>query len=165
MNPAFQQPARRRGFRMPDEKDPPCQDRELLRLFKIALETRNVEISLFWQRSNYFLVLNTALAVGFFSLKEQRGAYAIGLAIFGALASVLWLLVNAGGKYWQSRWEHELTLRERKLYPEDPMFAAPAEQTKDYVRQSLNWGKHGRLHRIADQVVLLKPSVTDTSDH
>jgi hypothetical protein len=27
-------------------------------IFKMALDIRNLEISLFWQRSNYFLVLN-----------------------------------------------------------------------------------------------------------
>src|SRR3972149_10785499 len=35
--------------------------------YKFAYDTRNFEISLFWQRSNYFLVLNTAIALAFFS--------------------------------------------------------------------------------------------------
>ena len=33
-------------------------------LYKIAIQTRNLELGFFWQRSNYFLVLNTALATG-----------------------------------------------------------------------------------------------------
>ncbi|ENN6985946.1 hypothetical protein ACAB91_004506 [Vibrio parahaemolyticus] len=41
-----------------------------LEAYKIALETRNMEIKLFWQRSNYFLALNAALALGFFRLTE-----------------------------------------------------------------------------------------------
>ncbi len=40
-------------------------------LYKIALETRNFEISLFWQRSNYFLVLNTAIAIEFFAKANE----------------------------------------------------------------------------------------------
>ena len=133
------------------------------RLFKIALETRNFEILLYWQRSNYFLVLNTALAVGFFSvnrlmkkafgdrLPHGRGsvntckhavailsrareqavyclfqhpakeqAYAVTLASLGAIASTLWFLVNAGSKYWQSRWEQEVIVREQSSPPMTP---------------------------------------------
>ena len=37
--------------------------------YKISIEIRNLEIGLFWQRSNYFLVLNTAVAVVSFQLK------------------------------------------------------------------------------------------------
>ena len=41
-----------------------------LEAYRTALATRNFEISLFWQRSNYFLVLSTAIAVGFFARGE-----------------------------------------------------------------------------------------------
>lgn len=34
--------------------------------YRVAKETRSLEINLFWQRSNYFLVLSTAIAAGFF---------------------------------------------------------------------------------------------------
>jgi hypothetical protein len=128
------------------------------KLFKVALDTRNLEISLFWQRSNYFLVLNSALAVGFFSLKEQ--GYALVLASLGAISALLWFFVNLGSKYWQSRWEHELTLRERKLYPNDPLFAANREQTDEYVRESLRYHDHIWLQRLVDRLVMLKPSVS-----
>ncbi len=43
-------------------------------IYRVALDTRNSEISLFWQRSNFFLVLNTALAVGFFNDKNKEYA-------------------------------------------------------------------------------------------
>lgn len=128
------------------------------KLFKVALDARNFEISLFWQRSNYFLVLNSALAVGFFSLQGQ--GYALVLAGLGAIASLLWFLVNLGSKYWQSRWEHELILREQKVYPNDPLFAAKRAQTDQYVRRSLRWNDHGAFHRLVDRMVLLKPSVS-----
>jgi hypothetical protein len=39
-----------------------------LEAYRVAKEARNLEITLFWQRSNYFLVLSTAIAAGFFSL-------------------------------------------------------------------------------------------------
>jgi hypothetical protein len=79
-------------------------------IYRTALETRNLEINLFWQRSNYFLVLNTALAVGFLNVKD--GEYSLVLAIFGAIVSGLWFQVNLGSKYWQSRWEHRLSVVE-----------------------------------------------------
>jgi hypothetical protein len=33
-----------------------------LEAYRVAKEARNLEIALFWQRSNYFLVLSTAIA-------------------------------------------------------------------------------------------------------
>src|SRR5688572_6711091 len=68
--------------------------------------TRNLEIGLFWQRANYFLVLNSAMALGFFNLKETT--YALVLALMGLSSSILWVLVCLGGKYWQTRWEQRL---------------------------------------------------------
>jgi hypothetical protein len=50
-------------------------------VYKLVSDTRNFEISLFWQRSNYFLALNSALAVGFFNIKIIK--YQLFLAIFG----------------------------------------------------------------------------------
>lgn len=93
-----------------------------LEAYKIALETRNMEIGFFWQRSNYFLVLNAALAVGFFRLTENK--YAILLATLGALVSFLWYRVNLGSKYWQSRWEHRLKLKEEEIAPNLQYFSA-----------------------------------------
>lgn len=86
--------------------------------YKTALETRNFEIGLFWQRSNYFLVLNTAIGTGYFALGNDHH-YAILLAAFGVLISWLWLMVNLGSKFWQSRWEQQLEIVEAGL----PQFA------------------------------------------
>jgi hypothetical protein len=43
--------------------------------YKVLLDTRNLEINLFWQRSNYFLGLNTGIAIGFFNLKTPTGRF------------------------------------------------------------------------------------------
>lgn len=56
-------------------------DREL----QIALENRAFEIQLFWQRSNYFLVLMTALGIGVFSIKDELFSFLI--AVFASLTS------------------------------------------------------------------------------
>lgn len=135
-------------------------DTDLINLeaYKAARETRNLEISLFWQRSNYFLVLSTAIAAGFFSLKEPR--YGLPLAVFGALVGVLWILVNLGSKFWQSRWEHRLRIVEEQLRPKMDLFSASWETIQDDVNSSLNSRKRGMLHDAYCWLVLLKPSVT-----
>jgi hypothetical protein len=126
--------------------------------YRVAKETRNLEISLFWQRSNYFLVLSTAIAAGFFSLKDGR--YGIPLALMGVLVSVLWVCVNLGSKFWQSRWEYRLQVAERDLRSDMNLFAATWETVQQDVRQSLEFRKRGRIHRLYSRAVLLKPSVT-----
>jgi len=91
-------------------------------IYKHVLDTRNFEISLFWQRSNYFLILNSSLAVGFFNLKAKL--YECCLAALGMLASILWFNVNLGSKFWQSRWEQSLHDIESKMAPNLNLFAA-----------------------------------------
>lgn len=70
-------------------------------IFEMVLNTRNLEINLFWQRSNYFLVLSTALAVAFFSL--QKSVYAPFVAAVGLVVCWFWFRVALGGKFWQVR--------------------------------------------------------------
>ncbi len=100
-----------------------------LEAYRVAKEARNLEIMLFWQRSNYFLVLSTAVAVGFFSLRDAK--YALPLAIFGLVVGLLWIAVNLGSKFWQSRWEHRLRLTE------DP------EHRPGWMRVDRVLGEHG----------------------
>jgi hypothetical protein len=127
-------------------------------LYKIILEIRNFEISQFWQRSNYFLALNTAVAIGFFSLKTS--AYAILLSIFGFLACLLWFQVVLGSKFWQERWEHRLRKMEQKLSPELQLFSVDWDTMRRDVEQSLDFAQHGSFRRFLDRLTLEKPSVS-----
>lgn len=126
--------------------------------YRIAFETRNLEINLFWQRSNYFLVLNTALAVGAYTGRGTRYSYL--LAVLGIIASSLWFAVNLGSKFWQARWEHRLSVFERDVAPRLNFFAADWTTIYDDVRASLTTANHKRLRRIVDEMILWKPSVT-----
>ncbi|MBD3760869.1 hypothetical protein [Rhizorhabdus sp.] len=74
---------------------------------KIALDNRSFEIQLFWQRSNYFLVLMTALGIGTFSVKSLF--FSPIMATFAALCSLFWYRTNLGSKFWQESWEIEVT--------------------------------------------------------
>jgi hypothetical protein len=123
-------------------------------VYKAVLDTRNFEISLFWQRSNYFLALNSALAIGFFTREPSR--VTLLLASLGALSSVLWYFVMLGSKYWQSRWEDKLAEIERVIAPDLKAFAASRDETDAAARRALSSTKH---RRWAD-AVMRKPSVS-----
>lgn len=127
-------------------------------LYKIALDTRNMEIGLFWQRSNYFLVLNTAAAVGFFLKATEK--YQILIGIFGVVVAILWFGVNLGSKFWQSRWEFRLKEAEKELNNNIQYFSATWETIKSDVEKSLEFSEHNNLRKIIDKLVLMKPSVS-----
>jgi hypothetical protein len=133
-------------------------------LYKIALDTRNMEISLFWQRSNYFLALNTAAAVGFF-LKAGED-YQILIGAFGICISLLWIAVNLGSKFWQSRWEGRLHKAEQFLNENSntkiEYFSASWDVIKADVKESIGFSNHNFIRRGFDHLVLLKPSVSFT---
>jgi hypothetical protein len=146
------------GYATVDEgkKKPPI---ELKDLYKTLLDTRNLEVNLFWQRSNYFLVLNTGIAFGFFTLKKEGR---LTFAIMGLLASVLWFGVCLGGKYWQARWEQRLLDFEEEHLPNLDFFAAKPNRIKRDAERGLlefhelRWDKR-QIYRLA---VRLKPSVS-----
>ena len=129
-----------------------------LESFRVAKEARNFEIGLFWQRSNYFLVLSTAIAAGFFSLRDA--SYSLPLALFGLVVGVLWFMANLGSKFWQSRWEHRLRLTEEKLRPNLDLFSASWETVQDDARRGLAFRHRGPVHRAYARLVLLNPSVS-----
>jgi hypothetical protein len=138
-----------------EEKQP-----EPIEFYRIALETRNLEISLFWQRSNYFLVLSTAIAVGVFSLSNPL--FSIVLSGFGIVISLLWFRINLGSKFWQSRWEQRLReVEEASFGKEIKFFATSGEDIRSDVRKNLNLNGHTWLRaRLFDRLVLTKPSVS-----
>jgi uncharacterized membrane protein YciS (DUF1049 family) len=141
-----------------DEKRNAMQSITLKDSYKTALDTRNFEISLFWQRSNYFLVLNSALALGFFTLQKWNALF---LAASGLIVSWLWFRVNLGSKFWQSRWEYRLSEVEKKIDPELYFFAVDLDTIKRDVEKSIENDKHeGRFRRWIDKQVRKKHSVS-----
>jgi hypothetical protein len=104
-----------------------------LEIFRAAKEARHFEINLFWQRSNYFLVLSTAIAAGFFSLREVR--YALPLAFLGFFVGLLWVAMNLGSRFWHARWQHRVCIAEEKLGGDINLFSASWDSIEDDVRQ------------------------------
>ncbi len=137
-------------------------------IFNIALKTRNMEIDLFWRRSNYFLVLNTAVATAFISQKIDNSSEYVNstnlqllFSIFGLLISILWFRVNLGGKYWQSRWEQRLHLAEEKLSPSIKLFSSSKEEINSDVEKQLGATmKDCCLVQCLNKQILKKPSVS-----
>jgi len=127
-------------------------------LYQIALDTRNFEISLFWQRSNYFLALNTAIAVGFFV--KASAVYQFGLGFFGLLTSILWVAINCGSKFWQSRWETRLKIAEDNLSKDINYFSTDWETLLADAQKSIDFSNHNFLRKYFDRFVLAKPSVS-----
>jgi hypothetical protein len=117
-----------------------------------------LEISLFWQRSNYFLVLNTGIAFGFFHLEKPK--YTLIFAAMGLLASALWFRVCLGSKFWQTRWEQRLLDFEKEHLPGLDFFAAGPDRIKRDVKEGLAFHKLGWSKRLVYRLALRKPSVS-----
>lgn len=125
---------------------------------KIALDNRAFEIQLFWQRSNYFLVLMTALGVGTFSVRDVWFSPIV--ATFTVVCSFLWFRTNLGSKFWQESWEVEVVLlaKEQKVRA----FERPTQEVIEQVEASFRRSDEHRafLRRWVDRQIIKKPSVT-----
>lgn len=126
--------------------------------FKITLELRNMEIQLYWQRSNFFLALNTAIAVGFFSQKDP--SFTLPLSILGFSCSFLWFLVNLGSKFWQARWEEKLRDVETEVAPELKMFTEEYSDIRRGVERNLRRQATTIFGRMVMSSILRKPAVS-----
>lgn len=135
-------------------------------IYQIALATRNLEINLFWQRCNYFLLLNSALAYGYIQLKDEYLTFPV--TLLGLVVCVLWYRVALGSKYWQERWEaklHQLELdyQHKGYFPRDvTLFSTPWQDIREDVRASLASANHSLFEQIIDNQILKKPSVTQS---
>ncbi len=127
---------------------------------QIALDNRAFEIQMFWQRSNYFLVLMTALGIGVFTIKSDL--YALLIAIFATITSWYWYQTNLGSKFWHESWEVEVVTLAKELGIRS--FERPTIEVIDQVRSSFEdaylSGDKSRARRWIDRQVLKKPSVS-----
>ena len=130
---------------------------DLKELYKTLIDTRNLEINLFWQRSNYFLVLNTGIGLAFFNASTR---FAVALSVIGMFASVLWFWVCLGGKFWQVRWEQKLAEFERQHMPELEFFNVTNERLKNEVERGLASKDRPWRQRLIYSWVMHRPSVS-----
>lgn len=129
--------------------------------YRVTLETRNLEIRLFWERSNFFLALNGAIAIGFFSLDNR--SLSLALAVFGGVCSALWIVANLGSRFWQARWEGKLTALERENFPDAGLFSESYDDITAQVKACLDEQARWFLPRWINRAVLARPSVSLTA--
>lgn len=144
----------KRTPKLPDKKSPDPSE------LKIALDNRAFEIQLFWQRSNYFLVLMTALGIGTFSVKDPLFSPII--ALFSTACSYFWFRTNLGSKFWQESWEVEVSELSKELGVRS--FERPIGEVRAQVAASLSKGqkseKRSFLRVWIDGLTVKKYSVT-----
>lgn len=121
---------------------------------------RAFEIQLFWQRSNYFLVLMTALGVGAFAIED--GTFALVVSLFATIASFLWIRTNLGSKFWQESWEAEVVMLAREHHIRS--FERSTSEITEQVRAALHGAQQAEERSFArrwiDHLVTKKYSVT-----
>ena len=83
--------------------------------FDKAVETRTLEIELFWKRSIFFWGFIASAFVGYAALHSKDSDLSILVACFGMVCSAAWTLVNRGSKYWQENWETKVEEIEERV--------------------------------------------------
>jgi hypothetical protein len=128
-------------------------------MYQAAVSTRQFEIQMFWQRSNYFLALNTALGAGLIASHPPNFISFI-LSILGIAAGVLWYRVNLGSKYWQIRWEVAAAQMEQTYCQGNYLFATSWEEIKKLVSENLDGSGHTGIRKCVNEQIKTKPSVS-----
>ncbi|RKD98723.1 RipA family octameric membrane protein [Marinifilum flexuosum] len=90
----------------------------------IAVDTRKLEIELYWKRATYFWAFIAATFVAYFTLWNKGGVssgFIIPISIIGYFFSLGWYFVNRGSKLWQKNWEEHVLYLESIIHR--PLFA------------------------------------------
>lgn len=102
----------------PQDRRQPLSDKErdeIEKKYRIAIDTRNFEIGLFWRRSIFFWGFIGAAFVAYAAFHNARSDVSFVIAGFGVICSLAWTLLNRGSKYWQEAWEQKVSRFEKKL--------------------------------------------------
>jgi hypothetical protein len=81
--------------------------------FRYAVETRKLEIELYWKRAGYFWALIAVAFAGYHHYNAARFQFLV--SCLGLLFSLGWYLVNRGSKYWQDNWEKRVDELENEV--------------------------------------------------
>jgi len=98
-------------------------------LIEKAWNIRSFEIELYWKRTNYFWLFQTASFTGYFLIIKQIDNLEKSFAIIclGIIFSIGWILINKGSKQWQGHWEAYIDMLEDKYY--GPLYKTVGMQT------------------------------------
>ena len=87
----------------------------LKRLFEIALETRNFEISQLVQRNNFFMIFQGVLLAGLIQSSHTKPVVSFLVCTAGLIVSIYQVKMAAGAKFWQEYWEAALQKIEKEM--------------------------------------------------
>lgn len=88
------------------------------RVFKLAWETKNFEIDLYWKRAGYFWAFQAIVLAGLFAvassdeLEFEKPYYLHYTVCLGFITGLGWFLINKGSKVWQRHWEKVIDVLE-----------------------------------------------------
>jgi len=84
-------------------------------LFKIALSTRDFEITQLVQRNNFFMIFQGVLFAGVMQSSHTKPLISLLVCLVGFMVSLYQVGMASGAKFWQEYWEEALKEVERKL--------------------------------------------------
>jgi hypothetical protein len=124
---------------------------DLVKRFEVSLQTRNLEIDLFWKRSLFFWGFISAAFIAYAALRQSE--LRIVVACFGMVCSCAWTLVNRGSKYWQENWETKVE------HNETPIVGALF--SKEEKRQPhKGWWLSGRQYSVSKLAIALSDYIS-----
>jgi hypothetical protein len=120
----------------------------LMKAYETAVDTRKLEIELFWSRSLFFWGFIASAFVAYATLRRFSSDISVVVACFGFVCSIAWSLGNRGGKFWQESWETKV----ERIEPDvtGPMFAQPEK-----VRSDKNCWLRGRRFSVSKLAIAL----------
>ncbi len=98
---------------------------------RVAIQARNLEIALLWQRSLFFWGFIASAFAGYLAIRNTHQFVAMLVACFGLVCSLSWTLINRGSKFWYENWEAKVKRLEGPVVR--PLFALvePAKPGSD----------------------------------
>ena len=97
------------------EKSEAPDIKALKSLFKIALETRNFEITQLVQRNNFFMIFQGVLFGGVMQSDHSKPIVSFLVCFAGLCVSFYQIQMASGAKFWQEYWEQALHKVETEL--------------------------------------------------
>lgn len=90
----------------------PIADNKHKAALQFALETRKLEIELYWKRATYFWTFIAVTFAGYGLAQridgEDKEFISFFLCCLGFVLASGWVFVNRGSKQWQENWEHHV---------------------------------------------------------
>jgi hypothetical protein len=121
---------------------------------EICLQSRQLEIDLFWKRSLFFWGFIASAFIAFMSVYRQSLALSILIAAFGMVCSLTWTLANRGSKRWQEHWESKVERFEDEAV--GPLFKTPVPlQDKGLWLSARKYSVSKLAIALSDYVLLL----------